>query len=145
MINWTKVLMSESNLWRYIQKNLKSYGVLSRVENAFYKGMPDVNYLIDGVEGWIELKFISQFPARQNTIVRVPHFTEEQKIWHEQRVKYKGNTTVLIQVERDYFIFKKDKIKLVGSLTRNSMVKLANKHWPKRINFKELRKELCIN
>ena len=51
MINWSYILMSERNLWRYLQRNLKdNKSLLMRVENSLYKGIPDVNYLIDGKE-----------------------------------------------------------------------------------------------
>ena len=53
--------MSETNLWRYLQRNLKdNKTMLMRVENPFYKGIPDVNFLIDGNEGWLDLKKIIQ-------------------------------------------------------------------------------------
>ena len=136
--------MSENNLWRYLQKNLKdSKTMLMRIEIPFYKGVPDVNFLIDGNEGWLELKYIPQYPKKEITIVKVPHFTIEQKIWHNARFKNKGRTMVLIQVDDDYFIFKKEKINLLGSLNKYRMFQHANKFWKNKINFRELRKELC--
>ena len=144
MYNWRFILMSENNLWRYLQKNLKdSKTMLMRIENPFYKGVPDVNFLIDGNEGWLELKYIPQYPKKEITIVKVPHFTIEQKIWHNARFKNKGRTMVLIQVDDDYFIFKKEKINLLGSLNKYRMFQHANKFWKNKINFRELRKELC--
>tara|TARA_Y100000004_G_scaffold75872_1_gene85342 strand:+ start:529 stop:966 length:438 start_codon:yes stop_codon:yes gene_type:complete len=144
MYNWRLILMSENNLWRYLQKNLKdSKTMLMRIENPFYKGVPDVNFLIDGNEGWLELKYIPQYPKKEITIVKVPHFTIEQKIWHNARFKNKGRTMVLIQVDDDYFIFKKEKINLLGSLNKFRMFQHANKFWKNKINFRELRKELC--
>tara|TARA_A100001015_G_C15001046_1_gene718517 strand:- start:1659 stop:2096 length:438 start_codon:yes stop_codon:yes gene_type:complete len=144
MINWSYILMSERNLWRYLQRNLKdNKSLLMRVENSLYKGIPDVNYLIDGNEGWIELKYMPEYPKKDITEVKVPHFTKEQKIWHDIRYKNKGRTMVLIQVDRDYFIFKKERINLLGSLTKKKMFQYANKSWKNKIDFKELRKELC--
>jgi hypothetical protein len=136
--------MSETNLWRYLQRNLKdNKTMLMRVENTFYKGIPDVNFLIDGNEGWLELKYMPEYPKKDYTEIKVPHFTKEQKLWHDARYKNKGRTMVLIQVDSDYFIFKKERINLLGSLTKKSMFKFANKSWKNRIDFKELRKELC--
>tara|TARA_R100000482_G_scaffold121828_2_gene68449 strand:+ start:487 stop:927 length:441 start_codon:yes stop_codon:yes gene_type:complete len=142
--NWSYILMSETNLWRYLQRNLKdNKTMLMRIENPFYKGIPDVNFLIDGNEGWIELKYMPEYPKKDNTEVKVPHFTKEQKLWHDSRYKNKGRTMVLIQVDNDYFIFKKERINLVGALTKKKMFQHANKSWKNRIDFKELRKELC--
>jgi hypothetical protein len=121
--NWSYILMSETNLWRYLQRNLKdNKTMLMRIENPFYKGIPDVNFLIDGNEGWLELKYMPEYPKKDNTEVKVPHFTKEQKLWHDSRYKNKG---------------------LVGALTKKKMFQHANKSWKNRIDFKELRKELC--
>lgn len=48
----------EAKLWSYIEKRLKGAGVhLTRVEShSTAVGVPDVNYCIDGTEGWLELK-----------------------------------------------------------------------------------------
>ena len=144
MENWSSVLMSERNLWRYIQKNLKqTNNMLMRVENAFYKGIPDVNYLIDGVEGWVELKYVNEYPKRESTEIKVSHFTTEQKLWHNTRNKMNGLASVLVQVESDYFLFKKERINLIGALTKRKMFQLSNKSWKNKINFEELKKELC--
>ena len=103
----------------------------------------ELNFLIDGNEGWLELKYMPEYPKKDYTEIKVPHFTKEQKLWHDARYKNKGRTMVLIQVDSDYFIFKKERINLLGSLTKKSMFKFANKSWKNRIDFKELRKELC--
>jgi len=39
---------------------------MERVENGVATGMPDVNYCIMGIEGWIEIKFPDE-PARPTT------------------------------------------------------------------------------
>ena len=135
--------MSERALWSYIQRNLKKHGQISRVENAFYKGMPDVNYLIGGVEGWIELKYLKSYPIREKTIVKVRHFTREQKIWHYNRIMQNGKTTVILQIEKDYFLFANENVRLVGFLTKPDMIAKANKYWKNKINFLELKESLC--
>ena len=63
--------MSEAALWRRVRKGLP--GHLVRVENAVEAGTPDVNYCIDGAEGWIELKQLDRWPARGKS--RHPTFT----------------------------------------------------------------------
>ena len=70
--------MSERNLWRYLQRNLKdNKSLLMRVENSLYKGIPDVNYLIDGNEGWIELKYMPEYPKKDIT-VSLNHFCHSE-------------------------------------------------------------------
>ena len=79
-------------------------GLFSRIENPFYKGIPDVNYLMNGVEGWIELKYVKSFPKKELTPVSIPHYTKEQKMWHKVRYDAGGNTAIILQVDKYYFI-----------------------------------------
>jgi len=135
--------MSESNLWRYFQRNMKSKGVIQRVENAFYKGMPDVNYLIEGKEGWIELKYSKEYPKKETTSVRLHHFTKEQRIWHRDRLIKKGRTNILWQIEKDYYLFCNENIALIGTLTRKQMGEKSDGFWSKKINFENMKRLLC--
>jgi len=47
---------SESRLWKTIEKNLKRYGIFTRIENSAGVGTPDVYACVRGVSAWIELK-----------------------------------------------------------------------------------------
>ena len=136
-------LMSERNLWRYLQRNLCKKGLFSRIENPFYKGIPDVNYLMNGVEGWIELKYVKSFPKKELTPVSIPHYTKEQKMWYKVRYDAGGNTAIILQVDKYYFIFRQDKTALVGHLNYKALKKLADGWWVNKINFKELEQILC--
>lgn len=51
------------------------------IEAAAQWGIPDVNHLL----GWMELKQIKNWPVRANTIVRVPLFTPQQRVWLRAR------------------------------------------------------------
>lgn len=52
-------MSNESTLWAYLRDGLKDNSIhLSRVESHSTSiGIPDVNFTIDGKDGWIELKF----------------------------------------------------------------------------------------
>ena len=54
--------MSEKNYWNFLRDNLgiKMY----RVENRVGFGMPDVHYISEKGSGWIELKYIPEFPKK---------------------------------------------------------------------------------
>lgn len=58
--------MDEAGLWRKIRPLLIDAvgGRWDRVENGVSAGMPDVNYCINGREGWLELKAARTFPTR---------------------------------------------------------------------------------
>ena len=103
-------------------------GILMRIENAFYKGVPDVNFLIRGIEGWLELKFLKEFPKKENTTVNIPHFTQEQKLWHKERWENHGLTAMLLQVDDYYFLFVSDKIALAGHLSKKGLIYNATKY-----------------
>ena len=96
--------MSERALWRRVREGLKRRGHLVRVENAVEDGTPDVNYCIDGVEGWIELKH-ARVPARVSTNVRYQRYTREQADWGVTRRAVGGLAFVLVQVGREVFLF----------------------------------------
>lgn len=93
--------MAETDLRRAVCKALRSLDAIS-VENRVYPGTPDVNY----AEGWIELKWLRDWPKRPETPVRLEHpLTQEQKIWLTKRWRAGGNAFVLLQVKRDYLLF----------------------------------------
>ncbi len=47
------------------------------VENPAFPGTPDVQH----IDGWLELKFREKWPAREDTTVRIEHFSPQQRIW----------------------------------------------------------------
>ena len=70
------------------------------VENPALPGTPDVNY----IEGWIELKWLRSWPKRKDTIVRIPHFTAQQRIWHFRRRRLGGQSWFLLQVRKEWLL-----------------------------------------
>jgi hypothetical protein len=70
--------MSEKTLRKYVAGLI--HGHCSQVEShATANGIPDTNYCIDGVEGWIELKFV-----RGNDKIKV---RPSQASWFKKRLK----------------------------------------------------------
>lgn len=47
------------------------------VENPAYPGTPDIQF----IDGWIECKYLEDWPARSETTVRIEHFTPQQRVW----------------------------------------------------------------
>ena len=54
--------MSESQAWRYLQRVMKPHWFAFRVENVCYPGTPDICFSVGGQWGWIELKYVKQWP-----------------------------------------------------------------------------------
>ncbi len=79
---------------------MPAFSLLERVENGVGVGTADVNYVIRGVEGWIELKAVD-LPKRDDTPVlgdkglRDP----DQINWHLRRAAVCGRTFVFISAD----------------------------------------------
>jgi hypothetical protein len=124
--------MSESNMWRFLAQKFKRYGHgdWQRIEDSISMGIPDVNFCIDGVEGWIELKEIPAWPKRKDTIVtfRSP-WTKEQRFWARKRGQHNGNIWLLVRVfdTKEYLLFWwKDAVDTVEiTLNQQELIDLA--------------------
>lgn len=91
----------ESTSWNWLRdgigKELPHFSLLERVENGVLAGMADVNYVIRGNEGWIEMKAVD-LPKRDSTPVLGAEcgLNQEQVNWHLRRAQVLGNTWVFI-------------------------------------------------
>lgn len=47
------------------------------VENPACPGTPDIQF----INGWIECKYLEDWPAHPETTVRIEHFTSQQRCW----------------------------------------------------------------
>lgn len=93
--------MSEHALWHLMRDKLKDQGGhWHRVENLLDRGTPDVDWACWGSEGWIELKELAEWPKRPSTIVRVPHFSDDQKCWLMDRGNAGGRVHLLLRVAK---------------------------------------------
>lgn len=91
--------MSERRMRKNVCDWLKDYDAFA-VENPANPGTPDVSY----VEGWIELKQLDAWPAREDTPVRIEHYTPQQRIRARKRWKKGGNCFWLLQVRNDWLL-----------------------------------------
>lgn len=92
--------MSEDALWDRIRRNVGHRGHFTRIEYNPTAGVPDVQYVIKGVEGWLELKFREDTPVRAET----PAFLhgglrDDQIAWNYTHHRHGGRAYVLAQVE----------------------------------------------
>lgn len=109
-------MKSESLMWKKLRPVLLAAKLDPvRVENPIHPGTPDVN-LCTGV--WIELKCIPGWPVRDTTIVRIRHYTPQQRVFLYRRWKYApGSTLLLLEVraEKQWLLFDGDvAAKVVG-------------------------------
>lgn len=100
-------MSGETVLWGQFKKVFGPTGHWVRVENTLGLGTPDVNGRScgNGPDIWLELKYRKTWPKRARTLVRLKHFTVQQKQWLVNRGKVGGCCGVLWQVDRDYLLF----------------------------------------
>jgi hypothetical protein len=74
-----------------------------RIENSAASGTPDVNCTL----GWIELKQVEakDLPKRETTLLRLDHFTPEQRIFQLKRAIAGGPCWLLLRLDREWLLF----------------------------------------
>lgn len=126
--------MSESNMRQSITKALKPLHAIA-VENPVLPGTPDVNY----VGGWIELKWARSWPVRPDSIVRIDHYTVQQRVFAYKRRKAGGQCWWLLQVKKEWLLLDGAVAALhVNRATRQELIDLAERYWPAGLLTEEL-------
>ena len=106
--------MSEKGMRRRVIQVLKKLDAIA-VENPAYPGTPDVWYM----EGALELKWARKWPTHEDTPLRMPHFTRQQKLWLAKRWNMGGEAYLLLKVGREWLLF--------DGLTAGLVIGTANK------------------
>jgi hypothetical protein len=117
--------MAESDMRQTVNGHLTRLGwdPIS-VENRVHVGTPDVNY----IHGWLELKWLRAWPKRFETVVRIEHWTPEQKLWIERRWRAGGQVHVLLQCRRDWLLFEPlPAVKYLSVVTKGQLFEKAAK------------------
>lgn len=115
-----------------------------RIEVPTREGVPDVNY----AHGWIELKWLEAWPVRDDTLVRLPHFTQEQRDWLERRCVRGGRAYLLLQVETrplEWLLFNGSiAAAVIGHATRQQLYDRALRTWRDHVpDYNELVRLIC--
>lgn len=111
-----------------------------RLEDKLSEGIPDLCYAIKGQRGlgFIELKHQHAWPKRTTTPLRLKRYTQEQRIWLRCMGAWADRCFLLLQVDREYFIFHWPEAQKVGELTREELYECARATWKGSINYDEL-------
>jgi hypothetical protein len=118
-----------------INQTLECHAVA--IENKLETGTPDVNYCVYGAEGWLELKSIPSFPKHSNTVVRIEHFTLDQRRWIKHRQNVGGRAGVVLQVGDEVFLFMDITAVVIGTLTEDQIRKRCTASWKRSIVWPE--------
>ena len=140
--------MNETGVWNYIKNGMICTGWhTSRIESSAGNGIPDVSFGIKGVSGWIELKYIAEWPKRTLTKVKLP-LRPEQKHWIKARGELSGNVWVICRIEEYFFILTwEEALSAYDGWTHMEWLENSHYYWWKRIDFGGLYSQLkggCI-
>ena len=84
----TRSKLDEDGFWRKLRAVLPP-GHYTRTENLVQPGMPDVNFCVNGVEGWMELKYTEKFPLEHPVLMT-------QDLWIEQHRRAGGRAGICV-------------------------------------------------
>lgn len=132
---------SENGLWQTLRTNM-GWQQATRHEDKLNAGVCDVSFAHDG-HGWLELKHSHTWPKRAGTVVRLEHFTEEQRAFLHLKGFAGGRTWLLWQVERDYLLFRWNNLTAIGTTTRDQLYAACDRRWERRLDYAELLEWLC--
>jgi len=117
--------MSEAKLSTKVLQTLRPLDAIP-VDNPRKPGTPDINY----IEGWIELKWLPDWPKRAATTVKFPKFRPEQRVWLVKRSKRGGVCFVFVQIKFMYLLYEGELAALYfDKLTKTEMIKAAYAVW----------------
>ena len=131
--------MNEATLRNYVRKGLHANGILTtHHEDALNPGIPDLSYSGNGVHGWIELKWLEAWPKRADTIVRIPHYTKEQKHFLLSRGRAGGRCWLLLRVGTWHLLMDHERAQRAGELKKGLLLSHSSLSWGGRIDFEQL-------
>lgn len=130
---------SESSLWRTLNKNMKERWQAERIESFVSCGVPDIYFtLMDSDMGWMELKHLHEWPKRESTIVKIEHYTPQQKNWIRRHGIKGANVSLLLQVGHEYMLYDWPIAVDINNYVKKDMIYLAMGYWKNRIDYDKL-------
>jgi len=140
--------MSEAGLWTTMRQQMganKYWREATRHEDSLQTGIADVSFVSNnGFHGWMELKKLNEWPKRESTIVRIDHYTDDQRIWLARKGRAGGYTWLFLQVGRDYLLFNWKAAQEVGRLPKEHLMRSASLVSEKGMNWAQLGRILCF-
>lgn len=117
--------MRESSVRGRVIKILRDYDPMA-VENPILAGTPDVECTL----GWIELKVLENWPKKEETFVRVPHFTAQQRVWLKRRWKANQRAWLLLKIGQSWLLLSgRVAAEHLGHVERAVLERLAIRVW----------------
>lgn len=125
--------LDEGTMRSQVTGLLRKYHAIA-VEDACVKGIPDVNCTL----GWLELKSID-LPKKPDTPVRVPHFTQDQKVFLRLREHAGGLAVLLLKAGSWWLVFDAETAyEIVGKVPLSTLVDRCIGGWGRKPKKDEL-------
>jgi len=115
--------MSEKRLIQKFNLVMRPEWVSYQIESpSTARGFPDRYFAVEGRHGLIEFKYLPRWPSRPHTIVKIEHYTAQQKAFiNICGSKAGGGVFLVIQIGADVLIFDWEGAQRVGRMKRYQM------------------------
>jgi hypothetical protein len=138
--------MSEKIAYKALKEKLfdRTHDRIDRIETGV-DGIPDINFCINGKEGWIELKCPTE-PKRPTTKLFGSNHKigQDQKNWFIRQFKAKGRAFILLSTDVRWMLFLPSSIEFLNDITVEQMQHFAIWEARKPVRDKELWNKLKV-
>lgn len=118
--------MSEKNDYQLLKKHMPEFlDRLDRIENVVGVGTPDVNFCINGVDGWIEMKSPKE-PVRKTSKLLNHPLNQDQKNWFLRQCNAGGRAFILICTNKRWMLIDGSLADVINDMTVNELWKIAS-------------------
>ena len=130
--------MNERGVWLLLKTGMGKRWDASRHEDKIGIGVPDVSFGCEDINGWIELKYIMEWPVRPTTSVNIP-LSPLQKHWLTLRGLHGGNCWLFVRIRDDFLLFSYHRLGLINGKTKAKLLRICDKSWHGRVDWEEFR------
>lgn len=101
----------ESLFWIEDVSKLKNFGQVKRIEDLLGKGTSDIVYCVRFLDtdrprmGWVEIKRLREWPKREDTLIKLPHYTTDQAKFLKRWGRAGAGAFLLARIEDDYLLW----------------------------------------
>jgi len=123
---------------------MKPYWRAKRIENPVGAGTPDVYFTtLVGSMGWMELKSIPSWPKKENTLLKIRHFSPEQRLFMKLHGRAGANVWMFLRVHDEHFLLWWGAALKIGTLTADEIRSNARGRWGKQLDYEHIYR--CLN
>ncbi len=119
----------ERAMWLKLSQVMEGHWNATRHEDSVNKGIPDVSFGCCGVQGWIELKTLTQWPKNAATPIRIPGFSPDQKAFLRMRGLHGGCCWLLFKVGSDWMLFHHSMVNVLDGMTKEQLLATSALAW----------------